>query len=432
MLALLLAAAPAVQAVALSDRTDAEIAKSILQPGFNFSGQVQWSANGMQPDEWEAFVQSQLHLPVRRKSDQHESRVALAKHLDDHHESLREAHARASNEMDPSMRWLHFVELRAKVKNYDLSLKAIAGSQYVGDIHIGTPPQKASVVFDTGSSNLWVTSNECTTPSCIMHHQFKPKSSTTFLEMAEEMDVQFGTGAIAGYLGKDVFHLGPVHIPGQVFGRITRESGQVFLNKFDGIAGLSFSELSTTKQKTLFDNLIASNQLEKNWLTFYYDIKGKSGIVFGDVHNDLYKGPIHWIDVSKKLYWQVALTDITIGHHSLRKEGLLCPGQKEGPCTLVLDTGTSVLTAPSQTAGRMLHLMENTGLPLCYYVQDSKQKHRFCFDAQEYTVGSQPQLMALDVRPPKGPLHIAGDTWIQKYMTIFDHDNDRVGIALAR
>lgn len=54
--------------------------------------------------------------------------------------------------------------------------------QYYGRISLGTPAQTFTVIFDTGSSNLWVPSKHCSYMSlaCYVHSQYSAEASTTY------------------------------------------------------------------------------------------------------------------------------------------------------------------------------------------------------------------------------------------------------------
>lgn len=106
---------------------------------------------------------------------------------------------------------------------------AVVQTQYVGRVGIGTPPQMMSVILDTGSSNLWVTSSLCSSVECHSHAALTGTASSTYRRLGNDLQVRFGTGEIEGFISEDTFTIGDMQIPGQAFGEITRESGQVFL-----------------------------------------------------------------------------------------------------------------------------------------------------------------------------------------------------------
>jgi cathepsin D len=313
---------------------------------------------------------------------------------------------------------------------------------------VGTPEQEFHVIFDTGSSNLWINDQDCNSPACLEHARFNHVASSTHTPLDMTMDVQFGTGKIQGNLAQDTFALGPVKVLHQVFGEITSEIGEVFeQGKFDGILGLSFPALSAADYTPVFDNIINQHLLTKNAFSFYYSKlpADTSAIVFGAPNPDMYTGDITYVEVAKKYYWELQLKDIRVGDKALNA----CP---DGPCKIVVDTGTSLLTGPSEHINSLLQVINidescndfSALPPLTYILTDSRGDHEFTLEPDFYVLRSddgedsssprfcKPGFMALDVPDPRGPLYILGDLFMRKFYTVFNRDNNMIGFATSK
>ncbi|XP_023544281.1 aspartic proteinase-like [Cucurbita pepo subsp. pepo] len=231
-------------------------------------------------------------------------------------------------------------------KNSDIvALKNYMDAQYYGEIGIGTPPQKFTVIFDTGSSNLWVPSSKCVfSIACFFHARYQSGRSSTYRRNGTSAAIQYGTGAISGFFSYDNVQVGDVVVRDQQFIETTSMSSMTFIAaKFDGILGLGFQEISTGDAVPVWYNMVNQKLVKEPVFSFWLNRNAKEEeggeIVFGGVDPKHFKGQHTYVPVTTKGYWQFNIGDILIGGEPTE----YCARG----CSAIADSGTSLLAGPS-------------------------------------------------------------------------------------
>ncbi|OVA03402.1 Peptidase A1 [Macleaya cordata] len=235
--------------------------------------------------------------------------------------------------------------------NIDIvALKNYMDAQYFGEIGVGSPPQNFSVIFDTGSSNLWVPSSKCSSVSCLFHSKYKSSESNTYKKNGKSASLQYGTGAISGFFSEDNVKIGDFAVKNQEFIEATNETGGTFLlAKFDGILGLGFQDISVGNAEPVWYNMVKQGLVKDPVFSFWFnrnarDEEEEGGeIVFGGVDSNHHKGEHTYVPVTQKGYWQV------------NYQHFLYLGFCAGGCSAIADSGTSLLAGPANIIAEINH-----------------------------------------------------------------------------
>jgi len=219
-------------------------------------------------------------------------------------------------------------------------------AQYYGEIGIGTPEQQFTVVFDTGSSNLWVPSSQCSVfdIACYFHHRYDSSESSTYVANGTDFSIEYGTGALTGFLSEDTVTIGGLQVTNQTFAEATMQPGITFVvAQFDGILGLAFQSISEDNVVPVWYNILAQNLVSQPVFSFWLDRSTSDStggeLVLGGVDSSHYTGDFVYVPLANETYWEFEVDDIQLGGQSL---GFCTNG-----CHGVADTGTSLLAGPS-------------------------------------------------------------------------------------
>ncbi|XP_078431333.1 aspartic proteinase A1-like [Wolffia australiana] len=239
-------------------------------------------------------------------------------------------------------------------------LKNYMDAQYYGEIGIGTPPQNFTVIFDTGSADLWVPSAKCYfSLACFVHSKYKSGQSSTYKKNGKPVEIHYGTGAISGFLSRDSVKVGEFLVKNQYFIEATREPGITFLlGKFDGICGLGFQEISVGKVVPLWYNMISQGLVKEPIFSFWFnrnaDDEEGGQLIFGGVDPDHFIGNHTYVPVTRKGYWQFEMGDVLIGG---RSSGICSSG-----CAAIADSGTSLIAGPTAVIAEINHAIGVYGI----------------------------------------------------------------------
>lgn len=323
-------------------------------------------------------------------------------------------------------------------------------AQYYGPIELGTPGQTFNVIFDTGSSNLWVPSAQCPIweVACRLHNRYDSSKSSTYKANGTKFEIHYGSGSMSGFLSTDSCCIAGLCVSDQTFAEATHEPGVAFIAaRFDGILGMGFPQISVLGVTPVFNNMVDQGVVEAPVFSFWLnrdptaDIGGE--LILGGSDPLFYEGEMTYIPVQREGYWEVAMDSLNSGDSTVG-----CTGG----CTAIVDTGSSLMVGPTKetnainkmiggkeivpgTGQYMIDCGSISSLPEIAVVLGGRE---FVLTGKDYVLQisqfGQTQcisgFMGLDM--PMGPWWILGDVFIGKFYSEFDLGNSRVGLATAK
>ena len=326
-------------------------------------------------------------------------------------------------------------------------IKDYANAQYFGTIEIGSPPQSFEVIFDTGSSNLWVPKVGCThcgNPFFGRKSKYDHDASSSYAEDGADFEIMYGSGSVSGFFSADDVTIAEdIVVNAQRFAEVQDAGGlgvAYALGKFDGILGLGFTSISVGGATTVFENAINQNKVDQPVFSFYLGDNGPGELTFGGYDSSKFDGDLKFVHLDAATYWQITLDKIAAGDY--HKDA-----SSDKPITAIVDSGTSLITGPKAEIAEIARSIGATANIMGEYTIDCAKVDEipdvvFTIGGTEYKIpGSKTVIqaqgtclfafMGMDF-PPPGPQWILGDVFMREYYTVFNYVDQTIGFAPAR
>lgn len=374
-------------------------------------------------------------IPIFKRSEED----MVAAHLERERDALL-----AFYESGPSEQQFLRTGRRSLAKESEI-IKDYANAQYFGAVSIGSPPQSFMVIFDTGSSNLWVPKihcSHCGNPFFGRKHKYNHESSTSYTEDGADFEIMYGSGSVSGFFSSDDVGLADdLVIKGQRFAEVSDAGGlgmAYAFGKFDGILGLGFSSISIDGTPTVFENAIKQNVVDQPIFSFYLGDNGPGELTFGGYDSSKFEGDeLDYVKLDAATYWQIKMDGLKFGDNY----------KADSDLTAIVDSGTSLMVGPkhevlklASAVGAKPNIMGEYTID-CKLVPDMADL-TLTIGGKDYTIPGKDLViqasgtclfvfMGMDF-PEGGPSWILGDVFMRKYYTVFNYVDKTVGFAKAK
>lgn len=301
----------------------------------------------------------------------------------------------------------------------------------------GSKNQSMWMLFDTGGTNTWAFSDNCTVQACQMHNTFGSNDSTTLQVSSDPFDVGYGTGTVSGVLGTDTVSFADFSMK-LTFGLVNNASSDFEDYPMDGILGLGRSNSSTTGTLTAMETIAQSHRLQSNIIGISLQRSSdgaKDGeITFGGVDSTKFTGSISYTDVSPGTNgWQIPLDDAVVNGQPLNFTGR----------SIIVDTGTSYIFLPPDDATAVHKLIpdsapngEDYTIPCSTNetVQITVSGVTYDISPKDYVGSAADNTGAcfsniIGVQTAGPDVWLLGDVFLKNVYTVFDFDQNRIGFA---
>lgn len=307
--------------------------------------------------------------------------------------------------------------------------------QYDQTFYIGSPPQELTMIFDTSSSWIQIPSINCT--NCVETSRFDCSLSETCNENKTDIFIK---NLAFGHLIQDSLYLEKeVGIINQTMFLILKELNK---NQDEGVLGLGLDGILANSSRSLLLNLQNQGIIENKIFSFYFTTSKfsttiSSQIMIGDYNNSLIKTNLRYFNLSNNQSWGFNACNFSLDSHIIDNR----------THSVLINSAMDSITAPFDSYMNLLGYLKQN-FEGCFSIGDQIQCScpfglssfpSFKFFIEDYQLTLEPDYFISEEnsvcsikilsQETNGEYWVVGLGFLQKYCTVFDAEDIRIGLA---